>query len=410
MILAIVPIFVILSLASPSPAKEAARESTAAPPPALRAHQGSWVKEERSDLVRVIGVRWKEKVADPPFLTINAEEYASPCVSPDHARVYYGTSAGVVEARAVPNGELLWSHKSLGAIGASMAEYHGKLIVGAGSNLLALDAENGQEKWRIDLAGGVGGQIVVTSSLALVPLRPNAMVAVDVEKGSISWRLKRATPEGITLRGEAPAAVDPARNRAYLGFSDGAVVAVTLTKGDTVWTTTLVKGAAAFADVDARPILVDGKKALIVASYSGGLAKLDAETGRVMWKREVERITGLVRAGDNGLLVASHGDGQALGIYPENGKIRWRYRFKKGAPIAPIYLGRDMVLVPSTRGAHAILDVTTGRPIQLLAFGSGSSNEPAWRDPDLAFLTNRGDIFVLRYGGGSGVKPSPVSR
>jgi outer membrane protein assembly factor BamB len=400
--LAGIAIAVLASLSS-NP-KDGTREAAPPPPtPQQRAHEGSWVRPDRSELVRLFGVRWTARISDPPLLQLHPEEWTSPYISGDHARVYYGTTSGLLEARSVASGAVLWSKKSMGTIGASMTEYHGKLIVGAGSNLLGLDAENGQEKWRIDLAGGVGGRIVLTSSMAVIPVRPNSVVAVDAEKGAILWRQKRPTPEGITLRGEGTPTIDVARGRVYDGFSDGTVVASSLAKGDTIWATVLVKGPTAFADIDAQPILIDGGKALIVASYAGGLAKLDTENGRILWRREVDRITAMTRAGPNGLLIASHGDAQVLGLSPESGKIRWRFRFRKGSPTAPIYVGRDMVLVGNIREAHAVLDVATGRPIQLLAFGTGSTNEPAWRDPDLAFLTNRGDIFMLRYGGGSSI-------
>jgi outer membrane protein assembly factor BamB len=204
------------------------------------------------------------------------------------------------------------------------------------------------------------------------------------------------------MRGQAPAGVDPKKGRAYLGFSDGTVTAVSLAKGEDIWSATLTKPTTPFADVDAQPIVVDKGKAVIVASYAGGIAKLDADSGRVMWKREVFRIDGMTRAGPD-LVVGTSGDGQAVGIGADNGTVRWRYKFKKGSPTEPIWLGKGMVLVGCSRSAAAVLRVADGKPVQLIWPGSGSSAAPAWRDPDVAFLSNKGMIFTLRYGGGEGI-------
>lgn len=150
---------------------------------------------------------------------------------------------------------------------------------------------------------------------------------------------------------------------------------------------------------------------MIAASYAGGLVKLDADTGRILWRRELFHINGLARAGSNGILVAADGDGQALGIYPENGKVRWRYRVKKGAPTEPVWVGRGLMVVGCTKGPVAVLDVSTGRPIQLIApGGTGSSSPPTWRGPDLALLTNKGLILALRYGSGTGITHRTLAR
>jgi outer membrane protein assembly factor BamB len=366
-----------------------------------------WVRPSPAELTKVFGLRWAVQLAEPTVLTLQPEEWSAPYVTRDRALVIAATGAGLLEARAMSTGDVVWRKPSLGALGAAMSEVRGRVLVSSGSNLLALDVDDGDERWRLDLqGGGVGGGIVVTGTVAIVPVRSNTYLAIDAVKGSVLWRAKRPTPDGITMRGQATPAIDVAAGRVYVGFSDGVLSALSLATGEVSWSATLGKAALAFADIDAEPVLVDGGRAVMAASYSGGLFGLDAASGKVLWKRDaLARITGLSRGGATGLVLASHADGQVLGL-TEDGTVRWRYRLKHGAPTDAVYLGRGLVAVGSTEGPLAFLDERTGKPRQLIGTAAGLSVAPSWRDPELALFTNEGMLVALRFGRGSGIAPA----
>jgi outer membrane protein assembly factor BamB len=363
-----------------------------------------WVKPERTELMRVLGARHKAQLVEHKLFGSHPEEWTSPYISHDRSRVFVATTGGLLEARSIESNKILWSRKDLGSQGATMAEYRGQLLVGSASQLLLLDADSGEEKGRVEIAAAIGGKIVVTGTTAIVPTRPNTYLSIDLEQKTISWRAKRATPEGITLRGQAAPAVDQKNNRVFLGFSDGSLAAVRLSDGVELWSATLAKSLDGFADIDGEPQLTDNGRSVIAASYIGGLYKVDAETGRVLWRKEdLKRLTGLTTGGSTGLIIASHGDRQVLGIYPGSGKVRWRFRFKEGWPVDPVFLGGVLVAVGNADDAIAILDVTTGKPVQLITAGSGTSVPPAWRDPEFAALTDKGLLLMLRLGSGTGI-------
>lgn len=366
-----------------------------------------WVRPSPTELTKVFGLRWAVQLAEPATLTLQPEQWSAPYVTRDRALVLAATSSGRLEARSITTGDVVWKRLGLGALGASMAECRGRVLVSSGSTLFALDVDKGEERWRLDLqGGGIGGGIVVTGTVAIVPVRSNTYLAIDAVKGSVLWRAKRPTPDGITMRGQATPAIDVAAGRVYLGFSDGVLNAVSLATGELAWTATLGRAAQAFADIDAEPILVDGGRTVMVASYSGGLFGLDAATGKVSWKRDaLARITGLARAGATGLVIGSHADGQVLGL-ADDGTVRWRYRLRHGAPTDAVDLGRGLVAIGSTEGSLAILDARTGKPRQLVGTAAGLSVAPSWRDPELALFTNEGMLVALRFGRGSGIAPA----
>lgn len=362
----------------------------------------TWVEPEAATLKNVFGLRYKRSYAAFKLLQTNAEEWTEPLISADRARIYVGTRAGVLETLDLETGESIWKRKDMGAMGYGMAEHRGFLLLGSDSSLVAVDQQIGRDRWKVDLGAKIGAAFVVTGTVAIVPIRPNALVAVDLVSGNILWRAKRPTPEGISVRGQCPPTVDAERNRVFVGFSDGTLLALDLKTGKTNWVATLGKRRDFFADVDVQPLLMDGGRALLTASYNGGLFKVDAETGKTIWQQELKRVTGLTRV-EPGLIVATLGSGQVVGVYEANGKVRWRYKLNKGYPTKAVSLDHGLTAFGVSQGPLTILDTGTGRPVQLLTPGSGLSVPPVREGPDLIALSNRGLLLVMRHGQGIGV-------
>lgn len=365
----------------------------------------TWVEPDPSSLRRVFGVRYKKDYSTFELLKTNAEEWTPPLISEDRSRLYVGVHTGELEALDLTSGERLWRREDMGTIGWGMREHRGHLLIGSDSSLVAVDQQLGGDAWRVDLDGKVAAPMAVTGTVAVVPVRPNAVVAVDLVSAKVLWRVKRPTPDGITVRGQCPPTIDEARGQVYVGFSDGTLLALDLRSGNTVWVAALGIKRDFFADVDVQPVMSEDGKALLTASYNGGLYKLSAEDGKQLWKQPITRVTGLVRVA-RGLMVATLGSGQVIGLYEENGKVRWRYKVAKGYPTTPIALEHGFVAFGVSQGALTILEVGTGRPKQLLTPGSGFSVAPDYHSPDLVGLTNEGLLLVLRYGEGVGASRS----
>lgn len=352
---------------------------------------------------KVFGLRETVGVGEPKFLESHPEQWSAPLISEDQALAFIASNAGVLRAIWIATGKELWVRKDLGRFGRAMAQTGDVLLVGSNTDLVALVGYSGKELWRVPLAGFIGGSITIASGVAYVPVRPNQFVAVDLEAKKELWRVKRPVPEGITVRGQAPVTVDPAAKRAYLGFSDGALTAVSMTDGSQIWSVQLGRPRKLFADVDAQPILQNGGRTLLAASYNGGLYALEAANGREVWKKpDVLHLTALVPAPKSKWLIGSVGDGEVLGISKKSGAVGWRYKMAKSVPTEAVWVGHGIVVVGASEEASAVLEVATGRPIQLLASGSGVSVPPATRGAELVLLSNKGLVQFYRWGEGTG--------
>ena len=371
---------------------QAAKEAT----PTAPIEQKGWVKPSPDELRVLYKAQFKRDLGEFELLKSYEEEWTRPYITNDGARLFVGTRSGRLLALDVSSGKLKWERRDMGTMGVGMLEHGDNLIAGSDSDVVAVNRTTGKTVWRLDIDGRIGGLMAVHDDIAVVPVRPNAFVGVQLSDGKQLWRTQRQTPDGITVRGQATPVIDGARKRAYLGFSDGALLAVNLDDGGTRWIAQIGKKREFFADVDAAPILLDDGKSLLAASYNGGLARLDAETGSVIFKNaERLHITGLT-AVDNNLVIASYGDGQILGLYASSGKVRWRYRLKYGAPTRPVYLGDGMAMVGCTEGPVTFVQASTGKPVQIIDLSSGVSVTPYIGGRHLAIMSNTGLLLVYR--------------
>lgn len=372
----------------------------AAPGPASDG-PGGYVRPEPGSLARVLDAAWQVQLVSPPEAGLEPRpvQVQAPWIGLDGAVAYAATGAGDLHAFWLSSGKPLFLRRGLGSFGRGFGQHRDRLIVGLNGDVAALDAYSGKVAWRLPVGGEVGAGMVVTGTVAIVNVRPSAFVAVDLVKGELLWRSKRPRSEGITVRGEAPPTLDRARGLVYLGHGDGSVTAVDLAAGRTRWVASLGKQGDLFTDVDAAPLLVEGGRVLLAASYNGGLHGLEPETGRVLFRNErALQIVGLTPVkGQPELVVATAGTREALGLDPRTGTIRWRFRLKDGVPTAPQDIGDGRVVFGVSSGPLVVLEASTGRPLRASNPGSGILATPAVRGRSIVALTAAGRLIAYRH-------------
>lgn len=359
-----------------------------------------FVRPEPRTRVHLLDVAWQKQLMDPPEASLDAApvQVRAPWIGLDGTIGYAANSKGDLYAFSLSTGEPLFLHRGMGSFGRGFGQHRNHLIVGLNADVVAIDAYSGRVAWRLPVGGELGTEMSVTGTVGLVNIRPSSFVAVDLVEGELLWRAKRPRSEAITVRGEAPPTIDRARGLAYLGYGDGSLTAVDLAAGRTRWVANLGKKGELFTDVDAAPLLVSGGRILLAASYNGGLYGLEPDTGKVVYKNErALQIVGMTRvAGREGIIVATAGTHEALGLDPSTGAIRWRFRLKNGVPTAPADMGEGRVVFGVSSGPLVVLDAATGRPLQTLNPGSGILNKPAVRNRDLLVYTAKGRLIALR--------------
>jgi outer membrane protein assembly factor BamB len=247
----------------------------------------------------------------------------------------------------------------------------------------ALDAGNGEERWRVDLdldvsAGpGLGddlvviatrkGQVValnrqtgkeqwraqVTSEVLAPPAIGDGMIVVQSVDGRLAafaaatgkrvWLFERSEP-ALSLRGTStPVIVGDA---VLAGFASGKLAALNLLDGRLLWEIPVAEPHGRteierLIDVE-TPALVTAR-ALIAAAYQGKIVAVSLENGRLLWSREISTYSALSADEEN--VYVSDAGGYVYALDLRSGSTVWKQDKLHGRHLsAPMVTGQAVAV------------------------------------------------------------------
>ena len=349
------------------------------------------------------GLRGNDPVG---MLEYKPQESARPAVDPDTERIIVATRDGFVRCLSPVDGHVEWQQATHGRFYAGSVVVDGIVYVPGGDGVLyALRVLTGEQVWQYKSGEELVTVPVVKEGKVLVASQSETLFAVDTQTGKWVWQYKRNAPSGFTVRGTAQPLVRD--GLAYMGFADGALVALGLQDGVARWERRLtLSGGVQFLDVDTAPVMDDAGQ-LFAASYKDGIYALDAKTGDILWSSARSGVTSLLLQG--AVLIAA-GDGTISALETRQGKVLWTLdlsdKDSKGrganAGGAPM-LARGYVVVP-TSTALAFVDPGSGRVRAAWNPGRGVTATPAKYSSlrvgsRLYVLSNLGTVYALQLVG-----------
>lgn len=330
--------------------------------------------------------------ASPGYWDLGGRQRGRPVELP--AVVVAGLQDGRLVALDRASGRQVWTFRPSDsaqseAITAPAVFGEGILFVGGvDGRLYALDPRDGSEVWRYDTGGPIESAAAVADGVVVVANALNRVHALDARRGTFLWRQERAKPTDYTMLGHtAPAIRD---GLVYVGFSDGQLMAYTLSDGTLKWGRDLSGGAARFPDVDATPLLTsDG--ALFASSFAGGLYRLDAASNEVIWRRsDIEGASTATRV-DAVLYVKSRAGLHAIDA--ATGEDLWLYPLSADLVSSEPVVGRRHIYVSIARRGVLVVERSSGRLVSLIDPGTGVSSAPELSQGRLYVLSNGGTVF-----------------
>ena len=243
--------------------------------------------------------------------------------STDGSRIFAASQNGKVYAFDPENGDRQWETKldlelSAGpGIGEGLA-----VVVSSDGMVVALDAASGTERWRVDIGGESLATPLITDDTVLVQTVDNRMRALASFDGSSRWSVLQSMP-ALTMRGSASPIV--VGSSVIAGFDNGRLIAVGVEDGETRWET-LIAPPSGRSDLD-RLSDVDGAIAAVgqdvyAAGYQGRLGSIAAESGQVLWARDISTFEGV--AADWTSLYTVQEGGVVIALSRRNGTETWR--------------------------------------------------------------------------------------
>ena len=294
----------------------------------------------------------------------------------DGSRIYAASRDGNVVGLDPETGRENWRRKLDIELSAGPGVGEGMVVVGsADGDLIALDAASGAERWRTNVGGESLATPVVKDDVVVVLTIDNRLRGLSAYDGSERWIVEQSIPR-LTMRGSAsPVSVG---STIVAGFDNGRLVAVDVATGDVEWDTMLSPPSGKsdlerLADIDGM-ISVVGQD-VYAAGYQGSVASIAAESGQILWTRNVSSFEG-VSADWNNLYTVDE-EGGLIALTRRTGDESWRQNsLLRREPTLPIPFQTTVVVGDLEGYLHFFSNFDGGPVARVKTGGQAVSIEP----------------------------------
>lgn len=290
-------------------------------------------------------------------------------------RIFAASRDGNVIAFDPATGARLWRTELKLPLSAGPGFGRSRVVVASSDGfLVCLDADDGREIWRTFVAGESLAPPLVQGDSVVSYTIDGRLSVHSLYNGRERWTLEQPLPP-LTLRGSAPPVI--VGTTVIAGFDNGRLIASGLGDGTARWEV-MLSPPTGRSDLE-RLSDIDGTLATIgqdvyATAYQGQLAALAAESGQVLWTREISTHVGLAADAEN-LYVVSE-TGELIALRRTNGSELWRHDLLlRRNPTAPVVFG-DSVVVGDLEGYVHFFNKTDGAAVARVRVGKGMLSAP----------------------------------
>lgn len=245
-------------------------------------------------------------------------------IATDGTNVYAAAHDGRVAAFEAVKGKRIWKKKTKLPLSAGPAYGEGLLVLGSNNgDVIALDAADGKERWRTVVSSEVLATPAVTPDLVLVRTVDGKLIALNIDTGGEAWFVQQSVPR-LSVRGTGSPVIT--KDSIICGFDNGRIASYELGDGSVIWDLLLSPPSGRtevdrLSDLNATVRVVGDD--VFAVGYQGSLSSLAAESGQILWTREISSHSG-VGVDFNNLYVT--GDASELfAVSRRSGRELWRH-------------------------------------------------------------------------------------
>jgi outer membrane protein assembly factor BamB len=309
---------------------------------------------------------WKTKIgADAEFLRVAVQPMG------DGNRIYAASVNGNVVALDPQSGKQAWRNKLDIRLSSGPGVGEGLVVVvSADGYVVALSVDDGTERWRAYISGESLAAPLVYEEWVVVQAVDNRLIALSAFDGSERWSIEQSIP-ALTMRGStSPMQVGQS---VVTGFDNGRVMAVNMSTGDIEWESMLAPPSGR-SDLD-RLSDIDGDIAVVgqdiyASGYQGRIASLAAESGQVLWARELSTYEGVSADWNN--VYSTLDNGELVALNRRSGTEVWRHNvLLRREPTVPVSF-RTTVAVGDLEGYLHFFSNVDGEPVARVRAGGSA--------------------------------------
>ena len=312
--------------------------------------------------------------------------------------IYAADHEGRLAAVNAENGRKLWEIKTKQPFSGGPYVGESLLVMGTlDGTVLAFDAENGSERWSAKVSSEVLALPGISDEVVVVRSIDGRVFGLNAATGARVWIYDHSVPL-LTLRGNTDILVRG--GTVYVGYADGSVTALRVNDGSQIWTQSVVSPEGRtelerLADIGRQMIIIASD--LIVSDYKNRVASLAADSGRLLWFKDISSATGVQVDRTN--LAVSDKDGNLWLLDRRNGSTLWKIdQLTNRGLTRPAFYG-DLIVVGDKEGYLHWINIADGKFVARVREGrKGFAAAPESVGTTLYVLTRKGTLAAYRAG------------
>lgn len=314
----------------------------------------------------------------------------------DGDAIYTSDPKGRVRAFAVDSGREIWETHVKELVTGATAVGDGLVAVATKKGeVIALDRADGRRLWTSGISSQALAPAAIGAGVVVVQSVDGKLTGLSATDGKRLWRYERTEPP-LSLYGTARPVI--VADAVLTGFASGKVVAVQIRTGKLLWELPVAQPQGRneverLVDVDVSPVVV--RNVLYAASYQGKIIALDAQSGRILWSRDVSTFSGMDVDANNIYLTDDRGN--VLAFDQRTGASVWKQEQLRARQLnAPRYVD-GLVAVGDFEGYVHWLSSDDGHFVARHRVGSSAVRSQALAGRDMLYVSNQsGDLAALR--------------
>jgi outer membrane protein assembly factor BamB len=312
--------------------------------------------------------------------------------------LYAADHEGMLVSLDAETGRKIWELKTKQPFSGGPGVDNDHVYMGTiDGRVIAYDRAGGAELWNAQVSSEVLIPPDSADGIVVVRCIDGRVFGLDAVSGRRLWIFDHSVPL-LTLRGNPDLLIRG--GIVFVGYDDGSVVTLKLEDGSLVWSQNIVSQDGRtelerLADIGTQMVLVASD--LIVSSYKNRVVSLAADSGRLLWFKEIASATGVQVDRTN--LAVSDTTGDLWMLDRRNGSTLWKLdRMRNRGLTRPAFYG-SYVVVGDKEGYLHWLDTDIGsfvareRPSK-----KGFAAAPLAVGTTLYVLTHGGDLIAYRAG------------
>ena len=312
--------------------------------------------------------------------------------------LYAADYKGQLMAIDAGNGRKLWEVKTKLPFTGGPGISAGLLLMGTqDGEVYAFDATSGTQLWSATVTSEVLAAPAEVDGIVVVRCIDGRVFGLDADTGRRVWIYDHSVPL-LSLRGNAPPLLRA--GVIFIGYDGGQVVALRQDDGTLMWEQTLVTTEGRtelerLSDIDGQMVFIASD--LLVSSYKNRLASLAADSGRLLWFKDISSASGV--AVDRVNLAISDRDGNLWLVDRRNGAEFWKNNqmLRRGLTRPAIY--GSFVVVGDADGYLHWINISDGMfAARAKVGGKGFSGPPLVVGNTLYIMTKKGELTAFRAG------------